>query len=211
MQYLYPLYMPSDAPAAFPFEEAVYEETVNKVVRGAAAQGHVVIVGRASQVILAGLHDVLHVRLIAPFEQRVAAVMQREGLDRHAAEARIHRKEHERARYLERAYHHKAEEAQLYDLVLKTSRLDLESAVDLICSTLHEIAKGLATNIDELGSTTERSRSPAPAADCRPAARLVPLLGRQFGLRTREDADRHEPDTCCESSTIMTRGQHIKT
>ena len=205
MQSIYPLYLPSALPAACLLEEAVYEETVNKMVRGAAAQGHVVIVGRASQVILAGRRDVLHVRLIAPFEQRVAAVMQREGLDRHAAEARIHRKEHERARYLQRAYHHKAEEAQLYDLVLKTSRLDLESAVDLICSTLHESAKGLATKTYELGPATERSRSPAPAADGRPAARLVPLLGRQFCLRTREDADRHEPDTCGESSTIMTR------
>jgi cytidylate kinase len=155
MQYIYPLYMPSAGPAAFLFEEAVYEETVNKLVRGAAAQGHVVIVGRASQVILAGLRDVLHVRLIAPFEQRVAAVMQREGLDRHAAEARIHRKEHERARYLQREYHHKAEDAQLYDLVLKTSRLDLETAVDLICSTLYEIAKGLAANMDDLGPATE--------------------------------------------------------
>ena len=176
LQYIYPLYLPSAAPEAFLFDEAASNETVNKMVRAAAAQGHVVIVGRASQVILAGLPDVLHVRIIAPFEQRVATVMRREGLDRHSAEARIRRKEHERARYLERQSRHKAEEAQLYDLVLKTSRLDLESAVDLICSSLYEIAKGLVTKMDELGPATKRSRSPAPAADVRPAARLVPLL-----------------------------------
>ena len=34
------------------------------------------VVGRASQVILAEQRDVLHVRIIAPFEKRVAYVMQ---------------------------------------------------------------------------------------------------------------------------------------
>jgi cytidylate kinase len=171
MQYLYPAYTASAPPAAFLFDEALYRETVNKIVRGAAAQGHVVIVGRASQVILADLRDVLHVRIIAPFEQRVAYVMQREGVDRHTAEARIRRKDHERARYLEREYHHKPNEVQLYDLVLNTSRLDLESAVALVCSTLHKIAKGLTTHTGELGPATGVGRYPAPPVDFRPAAR----------------------------------------
>jgi cytidylate kinase len=165
MQYLYPAYTASAPPTAFLSDDVAYRETANKTVRAAAAHGQVVIVGRASQVILADLRDVLHVRIIAPFEQRVAYVMQREGVDRHTAEARIHRKDHARAKYLEREYHRKPDEAQLYDLVLKTSRLDLESAVDLICSTLHAIAKGLATNTGELGPATGLSRYPAPPAD----------------------------------------------
>jgi cytidylate kinase len=167
MQYLYPAYTTSASPEAFLSGEVVYCETVNKIVRGAAAQGHVVIVGRASQVILADRRDVLHVRIIAPFEQRVTYVMQREGVDRHTAEARIRRKDHERARYLEREYHHKPDEVQLYDLVLNTSRLDLESAVDIICSTLHEIAQGLATNTSKLGPATGLTRYPAPPAGSR--------------------------------------------
>jgi CMP/dCMP kinase len=131
-------------------------------IRISDARGHVVIVGRASQVILAQLPDVVHVRIIAPFEQRVAYVMQREGVDRHTAEARIRRKDHERARYLERKYHHKPEVGQLYDLVLNTSRLNLERAVDSIGSSLHEIAKGLAMNTGKLGPATALARYPAP-------------------------------------------------
>jgi cytidylate kinase len=88
--------------------------------------------------------------------------MQREGVDRHTAQARIRRKDHERGRYLEREYHHKPDEVQLYDLVLNTSRLALESAVDIICSTLHEIAKGLATNTGKLGPAPGLTRYPAP-------------------------------------------------
>src|SRR5260370_39639960 len=51
-----------------------YWRTEDRIVRAAAARGHVVIVGRASQVIMADLHDVLHVHIIAPFEKRVAYV-----------------------------------------------------------------------------------------------------------------------------------------
>ncbi|HEX6552471.1 MAG TPA: cytidylate kinase-like family protein [Ktedonobacteraceae bacterium] len=136
---------------------------MEKIVRAAAVRGHVVIAGRASQVILADQRDVLHVRIIAPIEQRVAYALQREGLDRHAAEARIHHKDHERARYLEREYHHEPDEAHLYDLVLNMSLLDLESAVDIICLSLQEKATGLAKTTGELGPTTGLSRYPAPS------------------------------------------------
>src|SRR5258708_16232132 len=96
--YLYPAAMANTPPEAFLSDEA-YRDVFNRVVRTAAARGHVVIVGRASQVILADLRDVLHVRVIAPFEKRVAYVMQREGVDRHTAEAPIHLQDHQRASY----------------------------------------------------------------------------------------------------------------
>src|SRR5713101_4612007 len=50
--YLYPAAMASTPPEAFLSDEA-YRDAFNRVVRAAAARGHVVIVGRASQVTLA--------------------------------------------------------------------------------------------------------------------------------------------------------------
>jgi CMP/dCMP kinase len=116
-----------------------YRRTADDIVRAAAARGRVVIVGRASQVILAGRRDVMHVRIVAPLAQRVEYVIGREGLNRDSAEARIHHKDHERASYLEREYHHRPDEAQLYDVVVNTSRLDLDSVVDLTCLTVDRI------------------------------------------------------------------------
>src|SRR5467141_628396 len=113
MQNLYPTSMVNAPPEAFLSAED-YWRTEDRIVRAAAARGHVVIVGRASQVILADLHDVLHVRIIAPFEKRVAYVMQREGGDRHAAESRIRMKDHHRAKYLQMEYHQKPEDMHLY-------------------------------------------------------------------------------------------------
>src|SRR5207244_2374809 len=167
MLYLSPASMVIAPPEVFLSDE-VYRSAVNKLVRAAAERGHVVIVGRASQVILAGLRDVLHVRILAPFEKRVAYVMQREGLDQHAAESRIHTKDHDRAKHLEMEYHQKLEDGHLYDLVLNTSLLDLESAVEVICFTLQQKAKGLATKTGELGPARGLSQYPGQPQDFRP-------------------------------------------
>ncbi|MGH2486822.1 MAG: AAA family ATPase, partial [Ktedonobacterales bacterium] len=50
---------------------AAYQEALRRVVVTAADEGKVVIVGRASQVVLADRRDVLHVRIVASLPQRV--------------------------------------------------------------------------------------------------------------------------------------------
>ena len=62
-------------------EGRAYQETMGDIITAAATTGHVVIVGRGGQVLLADRRDVLHVRIVAPLEQRVAYVVRREGLD----------------------------------------------------------------------------------------------------------------------------------
>ncbi len=58
-----------------------YQEALSRVVEGALATGHVVIVGRGGQVLLCQYRDVLHVRIVAPLEPRIVYVMRREGID----------------------------------------------------------------------------------------------------------------------------------
>src|ERR1700694_1824455 len=55
-------------------DENRYQEAQRRVVETAADTGRAVIVGRASQVILASRRDVLHVRIVAPLQERVAYV-----------------------------------------------------------------------------------------------------------------------------------------
>jgi CMP/dCMP kinase len=129
-------------PGVFPADEA-YRAAVEKIVRAAAARGHVVIVGRGAQVLLAKRRDVLRIRIIAPLEQRISYVTQREGLDQRAAVFRIRKIEHERTRYLEAGYHRNPEDAHLYDLILNTSSLDPASAVNVICLALNHKARRL--------------------------------------------------------------------
>jgi CMP/dCMP kinase len=145
--------------------EQTYSDTVKRIVRAAAQRGHTVIVGRASQVLLASLHDVLHVRIVAPFENRVAYVMQREGLDEAQARARVLTKDRDRARYLETEYHHRPEDPHLYDLVLDTTTLGLNNAVEIICFALFQKARHIYEQGAEAGSIEALTRYPAQPDD----------------------------------------------
>jgi cytidylate kinase len=109
-----------------------YSETVRSVIESAASIGHVVIIGRGGQVLLAGRPDVLHVRLVAPLEQRIAYVAYREGLDQAAARGRLLSKDHDRERYLQVAYGRRSDDPCLYDLIINTGGLDLDAVVDEI-------------------------------------------------------------------------------
>jgi cytidylate kinase len=105
-------------------------------VETAADSGQVVIIGRASQVILAPRRNVLHVRVVAPLQARVAYVAVREGLDEVSARGRVQLKDHDRSRYLQTVYHHHVDDPMLYDLVINTGVLSLDKAVELICQAL---------------------------------------------------------------------------
>lgn len=150
-----------------PFDEKTYQQTLDQTIQFAAALGQVVIVGRGSQVLLAGHRDVLHVRVVAPLEQRVAYVMQRENLNAAAAQARISHKDQERRHALKELHHCNSDDAHLYDLVINTGVLDLQSAVDLILFALERKAQRLSLPTAELGPGAGLTRYPGRPGDLR--------------------------------------------
>jgi len=94
--------------------------------------------------------------------------MSREGLDHGAAHARILKKDQERARYLETFYHRHPGDPHLYDLVLNTGILDLESAVEVIAIVLARKARRLSAPLEELGPAVGLHRYPDLPKDARP-------------------------------------------
>ncbi len=158
----------SPSPAAFtntrpaPKDERAYQETMQQVVRAAATTGHVVIVGRGGQFILAQRRDVLHLRVVAPLEARVAYVMRREEPNKDVARARVQEKDRARDRSMQAQFRQKPDNPDLYDLVINTAVLDLDRCVDLICLALEGKASRLSMPVEELG----------------PAAGLAPYAGR---------------------------------
>ncbi len=170
LQFLEPAYMAGTTSEAFLSSEEVYLDTVSKIVRAAAAQGRVVIVGRGSQVLLAQQRDVLHVRIIAPLEKRVAYVMQRERMDQASAESRIKMKDNDRMKHFETAYHRKLSDSHLYDLIINTSILDLDDAVEIVLLTLQHKAAQLTVKTGELGPAAHVSPYAEKPEDFRPKA-----------------------------------------
>jgi cytidylate kinase len=131
--------------------DIVYHKTMHNIVETALASGHVVIVGRGSQMMLKERRDILYVRIVAPLDQRITYVMQREGLSLQDARARIRYKESGRIRYLQRQYHQHPADPLLYDLVISTAILSLDGAVQLIRAALEQKASRLNVPASELG------------------------------------------------------------
>jgi cytidylate kinase len=168
VQVLHP-HMPLTVPLQLMIDSRTYNEARRRVIYWAAMEvGHVVIVGRGAQVLLARRRSVLHVRVVAPLEQRVAYVMQREGLSQAEARARIQLKDRNRIHYLQVVHGQNAEDAHLYDLVVNTSVLHLDSVVDLICLALERKARRLSVKTGELGPGTGLPRYAGQPGDFPP-------------------------------------------
>lgn len=157
--------MPVIMDIPFSVDARAFHEARGQIIEGAVAAGQVVIVGRGAQAHLAQRKDVLHVRIIAPLDMRIAYVMRREGLAQQVAQARILQKDQEHARYLETFYHRHPSDPRLYDLVLSTGILDLESAVDVICLVLERKAKRLSITTQDLGPAEGLSQYPTLPKD----------------------------------------------
>lgn len=85
--------------------------------------GHVILVGRAANIITREMRNVFHVRLVAPLEKRVDQVMARNHLERKAALEFIRKGDLGRKRYLKDHFHADIADSLLYDLVINTDRL----------------------------------------------------------------------------------------
>ncbi|MBW8771885.1 MAG: cytidylate kinase-like family protein, partial [Gemmatimonadetes bacterium] len=123
---------PASAESIKPMEEPGLVHITERVVKEVAAAGKVVLVGRAATAVLAGTHDAIHVRLVAPKARRIEVVAAREGIGAAAAEAAIDKTDANRARYHRDYYKREWSDPALYHLTLNTGVLGYEAAADLV-------------------------------------------------------------------------------
>ncbi|MEO7003162.1 MAG: cytidylate kinase-like family protein [Ktedonobacterales bacterium] len=140
--------------------EHIYQQTLREVIEQFTTEGHVIIVGRGSHLLLADRRDVLRVAIAAPLRQRIAYVIRREGLDEARATERIRRKDADRRRYVETHYHQRPFQPEDYDLSVNTAILSLDQTLDLICLALTQKAQRLDTPAAELGPVAGLPRYP---------------------------------------------------
>lgn len=115
-------------------QRSAHHEAAEQVIREVAATGRAVILGRAGAVVLAGDDRALHVRLDGPPDARVEQAMRLEGVDRETAQRRRKKTDRAREAYVKRYYNCDARDAKLYDLVLDSTRLDLDTCVEVIAA-----------------------------------------------------------------------------
>ncbi|HTK55368.1 MAG TPA: cytidylate kinase-like family protein [Gemmatimonadales bacterium] len=130
---------PASAESLKPMEEPRLVQVTEKVVEELAAQGRVVLVGRAATAVLAGTHDAIHVRLVAAKGHRIGVVAAREGIDAAAAEAAIDKTDANRARYHREYYRRDWSDPAQYHVTLNTGILGYDAAADLIVSRARQL------------------------------------------------------------------------
>ena len=99
----------------------------------AAKNDNLVYHGHAGQVFLEGIRHVLKVRIEAPLEDRVRALMEEQQLEREAATERIKREDEERRRWVRFLFDKEWVDPALYDLTLNLATMGLETACDIVC------------------------------------------------------------------------------
>lgn len=113
-------------------EEAHLVRITEAVVEDVARGGRVVLVGRAAPAVLSGERDALHAKIVAPRDVRVAAVMERLGLDAERAAVAVDQSDANRSRYHRQYYHRDWNDSSRYDLVLNSHALGVEQTVATI-------------------------------------------------------------------------------
>lgn len=116
----------------FKTDKARYLHFVKGALLEFAHQGNCVMVGRGGQVVLGNIPGILHIRVVTPMEKRIERVMKRFECDeRHAAKI-IDQNDHERSGFHKFFFDCNWEDSGLYDLVINTGTLSLETAANII-------------------------------------------------------------------------------
>jgi len=113
-----------------------YATYVEAIVLEVAARDNVVLVGRASTVILRDVRHALRVRVIAPERVRAERIEGQQGLTSEAALEYVQHGDHDLASRVRFLYHLDWEAPLLYDVVLNTERLSVARAVSVLREVL---------------------------------------------------------------------------
>jgi cytidylate kinase len=126
---------PPNVDPVFDTRRAVLEIT-QLVIKEAARDGNVIIVGRGGAYILRDFEGALHVYLRAAEAIRMRAVMTRLNLSEEEARSRIKQTDENWTAYIKQVYGHDRNHPAHYDLVLDTGRLGYEATVEAILAAL---------------------------------------------------------------------------
>jgi cytidylate kinase len=111
----------------------VYLTFVQAAMCGYAEQGNLVYHGHAGHALLPGIRHVLKVRLVAPLEYRIRAVMERNSrLDRKGAIRYINQVDEERTSRMRYLFDVDWRDPYQYDLILSLDKLTVDTACDLV-------------------------------------------------------------------------------
>lgn len=113
----------------------IYLDRLQSVIYEIAKKGDAVFFGRGSQLLLHSFDCAFHVLVTGSMEKRVKRVMEERQASREVAERMIHQSDHDKRGFIHFAFHEEWLNPLLYDLILNTDKLSVDSAVKMITTS----------------------------------------------------------------------------
>ncbi len=136
-------YVTPDGSVMPEMEEARLVKITETVVAEYAAQGRVVMVGRAAPAVLEQVQDAIHVRIVAPRGHRVATVAARRGVSEDEAEEIVRDRDRARARYHKMYYDREWTDPVNYHMVLNSAVLGVTGAAEVVVGRARRVWQGV--------------------------------------------------------------------
>ena len=131
----------------------IYLDRLQAVIYEVAKKGNAVFFGRGSQLLLKSFDCALHVLVTGSKEKRIERIMEESKLGREVAEKLVERSDHDKRGFLRFAFDEDWLNPHLYDLILNTDKLSVDSAVQMVLSSAKsdEIKACGIDSVKELG------------------------------------------------------------
>ena len=117
-------------------------ETLSEVITGLADRGNYVIIGRASQFILKGRPEVIHVRTFCSEEIGIASLIESQGLTYDEAREFMQKDNKRRAEFIEKYFKADWKDIVHYDLLINSGKLGIGAAIHIIVGAAHKYGFG---------------------------------------------------------------------
>ncbi|HSS10780.1 MAG TPA: cytidylate kinase-like family protein [Acidimicrobiales bacterium] len=145
--------------------QADVRERVEASIAELLAAGGGVILGRAAAVVLANHPRAYHVRLDGPVERRVRRGALLEGVDDETARSRLAETDEARIRYVRRLYQRDPADPSLYHLLVDTTVLAHDDAVDLVADAATAFWSKGGDGVGEMSPKPGEARRPGHGTD----------------------------------------------
>lgn len=118
-----------------------------RVILAIGARGEAILLGRGAGCILPCEHTV-HVRVIAPLQERINYMSQLERLTVDEATQQVHQRDRERSKFIEAHFHRSPSEIHQYGLIMNSAHLGEDESAQLI---VHAVKAKLKARGDDVG------------------------------------------------------------
>ena len=121
-------------------DERVLEVT-SAVIKDLAKSDNVVIIGRASNIILKDTPGALHVGLVTPPDLRIRTIMERENLSEKEAEKYVTETEKARVMYYKKFFKVDPITPHLYHIILNTEKVDTDASSEIVVTAARKMSE----------------------------------------------------------------------